>query len=399
MGIQPLTPHESEHEELIQVCARCFRAGDQEDLAIPHILGGPLYDISYARVIHDDGKIVSALSILPREMWVRGAAMPLGGISCVCTLPEYRQHGYAGMLCDDSIHRMHERGLCTSALMPFSYEYYGKFGWFEGGAALAYEAALSDLPNYAEAADVRASEPGDLLAIAELQAGIVCGRTGYAPRSAQWWEVNREFRFGDIAVYDRDGIEGYIAYRLQPGAKGEDSVTPSRIAVCELVANSQRAARGLCGFLNRCSDRTEIMRWNTDTASLRASTLGSYPHTARRQRMFMYRIVDLVEALRLLFDGKAPIAEPLKIRLLDEIGTWNECPVWITPDGLSTKPVSTANHIEADIRHFSQLHIGYRTASELASLGLLTFSDPRALDLAEALFPRQEPFFPDPDSF
>jgi predicted acetyltransferase len=328
---------------------------------------------------------------------VRGARLPFGGISCVSTLSEYRRRGYAGVLCVDSIHRMRERGLCTSGLMPFSYEYYGKFGWCEAGSALVYEAAPADLPYYAEAASVRSFEKEDLPAIARLQAETVGDRSGYFIRSDRWWEVRREFRVGEVAVFDQDGIEGYVGYKLSPKPDADNPSGTARL--CELIAGSERAARGLCGFLSQLGDRAEVLRWNTDLASLRASTLDRYPHTIKRSPMFMYRVVDLVPAMRRLFPESAPIDEPLEVRIRDEIGTWNESPLWVTPEGVSTSPVAAACWIEADVRRFSQMHIGYRTAAELASLDLLTASDPQAIELAETIFPHQEPFFPDPDWF
>jgi predicted acetyltransferase len=399
MGISPRTPNVSELEDMIVMTARVFSPYGGEEHAIRHIMTNPLYDISAARVIDADGRIVSALQILPREMLVRGAPIPMGGISCVATEPEYRKRGYAGALCVDSIHRMHERGLCTSALMPFSYEYYGKFGWCEAGGGLAYESSPNDLPAYAEASCVRPAEEGDMPAAIRLQAEARADRTGYFVRTERWWEVNRDFRVGRIAVFERGGVGGYIGYKLIEGSKRGEDVTPGHVRVCELVAASDDAARGLCGFLRGFADHVEVIRWNTDAAGLRASTLDRYPHSASWRPTFMYRVVDLVGALRPLFDGGAPIAAPLEIRVRDEVGTWNESGVWVTPEGVSTKPIKAAPRIEPDIRHFSQLHIGYRTATDLASLGLLKASEPQALELAEALFPRQDPFFPDPDWF
>jgi predicted acetyltransferase len=79
-----------------------------------------------------DGKIVSIVGILIREVQCAGQPVLLGGIGGVGTLPEYRMRGLAGALLHAAADFMRDPlgvdfGLlfCAETMVP----YYSKFGW------------------------------------------------------------------------------------------------------------------------------------------------------------------------------------------------------------------------------------------------------------------------------
>ncbi len=79
-----------------------------------------------------DGKIVSLLNLLYREVRVGDQVIPVAGVGGVCTHPDWQRHGFAGEVLERATAFMRDEmnvpfGLlvCSSARE----QYYAKFGW------------------------------------------------------------------------------------------------------------------------------------------------------------------------------------------------------------------------------------------------------------------------------
>ena len=93
-----------------------------------HWYNDPWQDLEGIRVAVDDGKIVSTVRVFIRRMYLHGEPVPAGGIGEVSTLPQYRRHGLATRLLQDSIRFMEARGIVISALNG-SQRIYTAEGW------------------------------------------------------------------------------------------------------------------------------------------------------------------------------------------------------------------------------------------------------------------------------
>ena len=76
-----------------------------------------------------EGTMVCALGYQPESLWWGAAQIPAGAIGGVATDPKHKRRGHAGGLMVRAIHILRERGCCVSPLWPFSFRWYGKFGW------------------------------------------------------------------------------------------------------------------------------------------------------------------------------------------------------------------------------------------------------------------------------
>src|SRR4030042_734844 len=76
------------------------------------------------------GKIMES-GLVTRRYHARvfGAALPMSGISLVETPPEYRNHSNISALFEHILPREYENGQVISTLYPFSFQYYGKYGY------------------------------------------------------------------------------------------------------------------------------------------------------------------------------------------------------------------------------------------------------------------------------
>ena len=89
-----------------------------------------VYKDEQTLVVQQNGKIVSALQILPYEMTYCGTNIPTGYICGVCTLPSERGKGYMNQLMHQSIKEMQNCGYALAVLIPATpglFDFYRRF--------------------------------------------------------------------------------------------------------------------------------------------------------------------------------------------------------------------------------------------------------------------------------
>src|SRR5207253_3034345 len=94
----------------------------------------------------------------------------------------------AGRLLTDTVHLLRERGCALSALFPFSYDYYRKFGWDLAAYAYRCLVAPSRLPHYPEYRDVRLARLDDIPDLERLYDADTQGKTLTCLRDTKRWK-------------------------------------------------------------------------------------------------------------------------------------------------------------------------------------------------------------------
>lgn len=85
--------------------------------------------------VRENGKIISALQMIPYPMTFCGEIIPTSYISGACTHPEYREHGAMRRLLKETHRRMYEEGVLLGTLIPaeeWLWGYYAKSGYAPG---------------------------------------------------------------------------------------------------------------------------------------------------------------------------------------------------------------------------------------------------------------------------
>ncbi|MFX1538618.1 MAG: enhanced intracellular survival protein Eis [Promethearchaeota archaeon] len=77
----------------------------------------------------DNDELVSTYFIENFQFYVRGVLMKMGGVAGVATQPEYRRQRQIRKLALESLKVMRENKQFISALYPFKYSFYRKFGY------------------------------------------------------------------------------------------------------------------------------------------------------------------------------------------------------------------------------------------------------------------------------
>ena len=143
-----------------------------------------------------EGTLVCALGYQLESLWWGATQIPAGAIGGVATDPKHKRRGHAGGLMVRAIHILRERGCCISPLWPFSFRWYGKFGWASPAPRLELK-VWPDLVRQAttEVGTVRRATADDAIAVHRLYTEGAQLRNGQSARSEKFWqkeEIKRE---------------------------------------------------------------------------------------------------------------------------------------------------------------------------------------------------------------
>ncbi len=213
----------SEYEECLDLWEKVF-APVPRSLFAPYFYGDPWYRRAYTRVCEEDGKLVSAVQVVERKVYVGSAELIMGGIACVVTDPDYRGRGYNTQCLRDIIRVMKRHGMDFSVLFTGIRDFYGRLGWRSVPTKIFSGAIRHDLDGDSTGYVVRACDfSTDLPALEESHKSFSGGRAYTTARTPEYWQGYVVPRFGpqeDTLVAEYNGsVVGY----LLANSNGENS--------------------------------------------------------------------------------------------------------------------------------------------------------------------------------
>jgi predicted acetyltransferase len=340
-------------------------------------------------VIADEKRVLSAIQIIPYENVVGGRPMPMGGIGGVATWADQQGFGYAGKLMAYSVARMRELGHSISVLYPFSYRYYGKFGWALAARRATYtNIRPSDLPRRKAPPRVRAVVSEEDWASA--QEGYAFGYAEYnclAKRGPREWEQQRkkcrESRYhAYVIVNDAGAVRGYFTCEDIP-------VVPLQYetVVRDLICADAEAYAELFAFL--ASLPTNVVKITIGHAE--KPWLWRYfnePFVETRiDPYFMARIVDVQQACAQR-GYSTHVNAQICFRLADPHGPWNEGTWQLTVahgEGRLERS-SQPPEIELTVQQFSAIFVGFLDPRELVMNKEIPASSAPAAEKLRSIF-------------
>jgi predicted acetyltransferase len=365
----------------------------------------PRGQVQELRVVTQEGRVVSCLTLLHARLSFAGTEIPMGGIRHVATHPEEQNRGHASELIRQTLQAMSARGLPLSVLFPFSFRYYRKFGYELGGNHCHVWCRPSSVPAYAERGLARPATLADAPALLAFGSQWARRRVCSLPRHPLHWQSLLDDPRVRITVCGEDGLEGYLV-----SEDARDSYGGRVLKVLELTASTRRGWRSLLGTLAQAP--AESIEWNASAEDLQASGLlrsaaplreGFKPRTIVTVRpMFQIRVTDAAAALRARTAAFPGGAYRLALRLQDDLIPQNNQPVAIqgNGEGASVRRARASDpYVELDIRTFAQVFCGYLSMADAASQGQVQCSSPAALETAELLFPAGDPYLSELDRF
>ena len=314
------------------------------------------------------GTLVCALAYQRESLWWGAAQIPAGAIGAVATDPEHKRRGHAGGLIVRAIHLLRERGCCITPLWPFSFKWYGKFGW----ACPAPRLELQVWPDLvrqatAEAGTVRRATADDATAVHRLYSEGAQLRNGQSVRSEAFWQKEEMQR--ELWVLEGDGESVDCSALVILGDMGR--AEGKRITVRELHGASFAAqlkfVRSLADMDGVAALRLELPPDSLLLHAFPERFDGSVEHD------LALRVLDVAQALAHL---KPP--ENLRATVAFEVADWvvnadEPLAVKVQAEGGQVQVAAKADKdaLRCDINTFTQLFAGGLTVAQARAMGRL----------------------------
>lgn len=126
MDFRAIKPFEL--ETWTDLCGVAFKQGPTE--FYNNFVNDPYADYDGIFVACDDGKMVSSVRVLTRQIYIDGQPVNMGGIGEVCTLEAYRLKGLSTILLNMAVEYMKQHNQSVSLLYTGSNYHYARCGWF-----------------------------------------------------------------------------------------------------------------------------------------------------------------------------------------------------------------------------------------------------------------------------
>jgi predicted acetyltransferase len=329
------------------------------------------YGNTFAVGAFDEAGLQAVLEIFDYRIYLGAeCVVPMGGVGGVACLPASRGKGYAGQLLRFALGRMHELGVLTSALFPFSWEYYRKYGWEWVGTFRDYKVSTSCIKSDPETEYVRAATVADREIVKEIYTTYAKRYRGCMVRNEGVWyflnDTKEQYTF--TYLYERDGLaEGYLIYRA-----GKEEET----RLCEFIALTGRAQRALLGLLRRHEMQTKRFCWSAPLDDTMWSQYFHWDIETSLRNTPMGRVVDVAGAIR-AWKPAREVQGSVVFSLQDTHAPWNTG-TWEVEFGggeAQVQPSQKTPQLAMDIQAFSQAYFGTPFLDAIRHAGRIDVAD------------------------
>lgn len=347
-----------------------------------------------------DGTIASCLLLADLGQFFGGKSVPMIGVAGVATAPEHRGVGAATFMMRQAVLEMHARGAALSALYPATQPVYRRVGYEQAGSIFEHRVKLAGLRTRAPIEDraLSAREAGehDLARLDEAYRRAVSSENGWLERRTYIWPrviAPRGKPARGWLFEGEQGVEGWVFFTRSDEPIPNSPHRHYTMRLCDARATTPRGWRRLLAFI---ADYESVIReaiFDGGPAAPLGLMLPEQRYTVSLVDHWMLRVVDVERALtargypaglsaRLVLDVRDDLIEANTGRFLLEV-TGGE--------GRVTRGAGAgAPSLGLDVRDLAPLYSGFLTARHLAAVGHLE-GDPRALDIAEAVFAGPHP--------
>ncbi len=337
----------------------------------------------------ENNKLVSALSIIPMEGYVRGELFSFSGIGGVATLPEKRGKNYVHYLLREAIRISKENSSTFSSLYPFSFEFYRTFGWELGGFQKRYRRKTYSIPKFPEMEKVKRIPLEDWKLIKPVYDKFSKNFSGSIKRTDERWEslIFRTRTLTYLYIYEDKEIEGYLLYSVE-------KTNINRIVVREMITLNTSAYKGFLSLFSRQAMTIEEVEWTAPLDDPLPFILPNPRGECSIEPTFMIRVIDVERALSSLkYDENINIKIALKIK--DEHGEWNDG-IWNLEiengKGNLEKKDGLEYDIAININTLSQIITGTISPKTAYNLGYIEVNNFNALNDFNKLFSEHPTF-------
>ncbi len=336
--------------------------------------------------IYENGGLKAALTVCPFLVhWGADAVLPMGGIAGVATFVEARGRGYVAQLLKQSLRAMKDEGQVVSALYPFSWAFYRRYGWDWVGQKRDVKIPLRELKAAPEGRDVLP------LAGEKVQEELTAGYTTFAKRYRGVFTTETHRWGGRLSHSDSKTT---YAYRYEPtGAYMLWRYGGENGQIREFTGTTGAEYRGFLSLLHYFGTQVKEASVSLPDDSPIQSHIMDWDLSTSVQPVFQARVVDFGAALALITIPPGIPNGTATLAVQDEHAPWNDG-VWriTVEDGkVSGATVVAADpntaDVSADIQALSQAFWGKPSFAELRIAGRISVQNEEGYQLLTALFP------------
>lgn len=374
----------------------------------------------------DDGDPVAVCAHHDLSLRIRGADRAVAGLSAVASPPEHRRRGHVARMLGESLEEYRDRGVDFSALWPFEYPFYARYGWATA-SRLALITAPPDQLGFVDdliattgdaAGTFRRLDTTDYPAVTPVLQAMADRYDLTMDWTEEWWrERVLEGWKTDPFVYgwERDGeLRAICAYTFGDADDGDGDALRVSDAV---VADDEAWFQLLRFFRNHDSQVDEVRIRAPPDAPLLDLVEDPRAVDCEVRTGPMIRLVDAPSALTALgaLGLDTSVEATVSLAIEDPLADWNDglFHVAVADDAVTVDridggggdvdsadradPGDSADHADpgdpdarVDIGTLSQLAVGYRTVEEALRSGGLSIDAADRPDLTtrlDALFP------------
>lgn len=347
------------------------------------------------RVLRKGGEVAGGMVLVPMGQYWGGRAVRMMGASGVAIAPAHRGAGAATHLMAEHLREARRQGFPLAALYPATQTVYRRAGYEQAGARFEHRARLALLPEGSRELPLRTFSPADLPAAQALYTELARARPGWLERGPYCWHRVQELR-GQRAtgylVQEHGRLAGYT-FVIQ--TRRPDSPLGYNLLLTDLLARSPAAALRLLSFLGDYASMAEHVSWCGGAQEPLLLLWREQSAVSTQLHMhWMLRVVDVAAALA----GRGwprGLTASLHLEVEDPLLPENAGRHVLEVSGGQARVLPGGEgHLQCDARSLASLYSGYRTATDMARLGLLRGTE-AALELADALFAGPMPCMPD----
>ncbi|WP_224449052.1 GNAT family N-acetyltransferase [Haloprofundus salilacus] len=310
------------------------------------------------------------------SMLVRGSSRRVGGLAAVASPPETRRRGHIGRMLDAFLAELREEGVPFSALWPFDYAFYARFGWATTNTYDRTTLPPGELSSVVGDAD-DASGRFRRVDVDEYEALDAVHREAatetLALRRTEGWWRHRVFESWGTNPYvygwenDDGDLRGYLVYTVENDAAEEEKTMHLR----ELAGVDAEARRNLLRFCRDHDSQVEHVRFDGPLgADLLYRLSDPRAATVERRSGPMVRVVDVraaVESVPVPDDASDSVA----LAVTDDRCAWNDGAFEIhAAEGRATcETTDFAPTLRLGVGALSQILVGARSARALRDDG------------------------------
>ena len=321
----------------------------------------------------EDGKMIMQVGVTNNiENQIRGANLRFAGIAGVTTLPEFRRDRLVRKAFEKFFVWANENNVVFSALAPFSFAFYEKFGYALAGQMHKYQFDFTNLKHITGPEDISFREydyEKDAAGVMDVQRSMA--RFGSRALVQERQLKKKQDKVHEY-VFERAGkIVGYTRVSFK-----EITDWTHRMGVHYTWFSEEDVLSAIVDFVYRYGSQVKEIHWSIDPEIPLEFYLKEPGHTERkREGGMMIRVIQFKEFCQQI---KVPLwaSEPVVVKLIDEHCPWN-AGVWklIPVSGrLEIQPCDEKPEITFEPVQLSYALSGLLTANRLRRLGGLECS-------------------------